>query len=518
MEKLSQEILTKEYLTYKKKANDAYNSRKFEDSLSYIEYCARLAQAYPIIYEFVDEELEQLLNDISIKIQNIPKNEVNYDKVKSTRIVFYNGQIVNSGGITEQYLDFFITNKIETLIVIPDIKNTIQGKRILETIEKSDNLKLFIPESGNKVSRIKKIKTELEKFNPSHAFLHFLPSDVIGYCVFSQLKSVKRFYIVHNDHTFWLGKNCSDFFIEFRQFGHQIAVQRRGINTENILLVPYYPIKNNVAFQGFPFDTKGKIVGFSGANLYKYLLDPELKYFHAIKQLINQNPDFVFCLAGYGDNKVIENFITENHLQNRFFFLGRRSDYYNLIDNVDIYFESYPMKGGLSVLYATEQNIPITGIANLQTSTRSTSSFFDAKISYDEPHDFESFIKDANGLITSVFKREERKALFNNLPNNKTEFQHRLTEIMNNNFQWLRRIYDSPLIYDDNIALKEYISLPKVELYFLIRKFQILKKCLSFSERLTLIFNILLHDDFKLPVRLKFLNCFLDIFKKIVSK
>src|SRR5690606_35089619 len=185
-------------------------------------------------------------------------------------IVFYNGQIIDFGALTEQYLDYFIENDFEVLFIIPDRKNTKAGQNILKKIEAAEKVQLFIPTAKKPLEKIRQIREQIGTFNPEKAFLHFLPNDVTGFCSFNNMQQIERYYIVHNDHTFWLGKKCSDFFIEFRGFGIAVAIEKRKISANSVFYLPFYPIKSQTPFQGIPFERTDKIVAVSGATIYKY--------------------------------------------------------------------------------------------------------------------------------------------------------------------------------------------------------------------------------------------------------
>lgn len=488
--KLEKDFLVNEYGKYKQLAIESLRKGKVEATLNYATYCATITWYYPILYNFVDDELELLLENASKKIFERKRYKSSISPAEEKKLVFYNGQIIDSGALTEQYLNFLIENDYSVLFIVPDRKNTILGAGILQRIAECRNISLFIPNKKSAVGKVQQIYEAISAFNPSKAFLHFLPNDVVGFCVFSQFDRVTKFYIVHNDHTFWLGKKCSDFFIEFRQFGHKIATQRRLINGKKLLMIPYYPIVQDAPFQGFPFDPAGKVLGLSGANLYKYYGDPDLKYFYAIKDLLYENPDFVFCLAGWGDTRIVEKFIKENNLQDRFYFLGKRKDFYKLVGSVNILFESYPFKGGLTVLYATNQNIPVCGIANMKNASQSLETFFDIEVDYKEPRDIGSFIDDAGSLIKDKGTREKRSILFSKVPNNKPEFDRRLSQALEGKYQPLKRSYADALTLDDDYFLNEYLNQPDSYNNLILIKFFLLKREMTFKERIRLFKNI----------------------------
>jgi glycosyltransferase involved in cell wall biosynthesis len=519
MKKLTKCFLVSEYDIYKERAKKNYKLGRLRHALNYITFCSKIAEGYPIRNDFIDDELEYLLERVAYDLKK-GENGKSADlitRIDEKRVVFYNGQIIDSGALTEQYLHYLLEKGYSILFIVPDVSKTVEGRKILDFISNQEKIKVFIPESAGIIEKIAEINHEIDLFKPNHAFLHFVPADTVGYCVFVTRKDLKRYYIVHNDHTFWLGKGCSDYFLEFRRFGHQVSKRRRGIAGDKLLMVPFYPIFQKTPFKGLPFEREGKVVGFSAANLYKYYKDPRLQYFNAIKDLLNRYPDFIFCLAGYGNADKLMDFINENNLQDRFHYLGRRDDFYELVSNVDILFESYPFKGGLTILYAVLQGIPVTGIKNMRSSTQTTSEFFDMEVNYEEPSNFEELITDAGRLIESETARNNRAAIFNGVPNTKEEFTRRLDLVMQGDTNSLKRVYNDQLIYDDDYALMEYLVIPKTEIDYAMRKLDMLKNELSFTEKLLLYKGLAENKDFHFRKRFRWLNFMLKQYRRLVS-
>jgi hypothetical protein len=485
IQSLGREFLVKEYAFYKQKAFDSYERKKINECLKYIEYCGLIAWFYPILEKFCDDELESLMCRISsehISIQSKTENNAN-------RIIFYNSQIVDSGGLTEQYLNFFLKTNYEVLVIIPDIKFSKLGAGILKIVESNSNITLFVAKGEDPLAKIQSITTKIISFQPKSAFLHLTPADIVGFASFCKFKTITRYYIVHNDHTFWFGKACSDYFIEFRKFGYVLASQRRGIKCSRLYILPYYPIKQDVQFQGFPFNPEGKIIGFSGANLYKYYLDPELTYFYAIKELILRNPEFVFCLAGYGNTLPVEQFIKTNGLQNSFFFLGKRKDFFALINNIDILFDSYPLKGGLTVLYGIENHKAITGIGDNRNASGCLEDFFDLT-DYKQPQNIKDFISEADILIKNKDERESNAFKFAQSKFNIVDFESGLNTILEGFVPNENPVYNENLKLDDNYYLAEYLKLPDSAFDFYFRKLFTLKDVLAINERVLLVLKL----------------------------
>lgn len=454
---IDKQYLIDKYELNKNIAQYYYDNNNIERSLAYYTYAATIAWKYPILYKFVDDVLEQKLDDISKDIFcNLNDNIIN--NIKAKNIVLYSGQIVDKGGLTEQYLHYFIEKGYNVLLIVPFKSKTHSGNNIINYVSSYSNCAIYIPKSNELKQKIIEIRNVINDYKPNKIFIHFMPNDVVGYCALSGL-NIKKYYIVHNDHTFWIGKNCSDYFIEFRDYGISLSYYRRGIPLNKIIQIAYYPIiDNNIEFQGFPFDIKNKIIGISGANLYKYYMDKELKYFHAIKELIYKNDDFVFCLCGWGDNTIIYNFINKYKLQNRFYYLGKRNDFSELINNSHILFESYPLKGGLVMLYATNLKKPVIGIANYNNASGSIEDFISIN-NYKQPTNIEDFKEEANKLIKYEAYRSELGDKLSNNNFNKSSFTKYMTYIMENNNIMCEPKYIKKIKINDTEYLSYYINM-----------------------------------------------------------
>jgi hypothetical protein len=418
------EYIKKEYESCKAKGLELLDKGKIDAGLKYLEFAGKIAWKFPILEAFCDDDLEFKIDQFCL--ENLKK--INF-KGNPKRIVFYNGQLIDRGGLTQQYLNYFIKLDFEVLIIVPHAENIQRGNSILSQIRNSQKLKIFIPESKETVSKIVEIREQIEGFQPNFSFLHFLPNDIIGFASFSHLSGTIKYLIVHNDHSFWIGKKCSDYFIEYRKFGCFLSCHFRGIPKSKIILNPFYPITTGEDFKGFPFNPSGKIIGISGANLYKYLQDPNFKFFANIKKLIENHPTFIFCLCGAGNTTKIIQFIRDNKLSNQFFILGNRDDFYNLVGKCDIMFESYPLKGGLTPLFAIEQKVPVLGVYDNLGVSGSLEDLLQIS-NYKQPTSFYKFQKEAKNLIESSEARKKLSLIQSKTPLTKTNFDKNMNTIL----------------------------------------------------------------------------------------
>jgi hypothetical protein len=483
MSEVTYKILRKTYLDAYQKAlrhvNRLSNEDKLERALRHAEYAASIAWHRPILPDFIDSHLETEIEKIAanfIETYTFPR-QARGDQCK--RAVLYNGQIIDTGALTEQYLNYLIDNNYEVLFLVQDVRNTVKGQKILQRLELLSNVKVVILDSGSHISKIRQLHQTIIGFDPDFSFLHFLPNDIVGYAAFSKLVGRPRYFIVHNDHTFWVGKGCSDYFLEFRQLGARLTIERRGIPSSQIVKVPFYPIHSTVSFQGLPFDPSDKVVGLSGALLSKYFRDPELKYFQSIKKLLYTHEDFVFCLCGTGTVEEVEwinRFIRSNDLEDRFFYLGGRDDFFELVGKVDILFESFPQIGCLVVLFATTQGKAVVGIGSKESYPGTTSQFLDIE-NYQQPLTFEEFEAEATRLIDDKDYRIENARKFSDTLYNKKSFYANLAQLVDLGFSYQEELsykkkkivtkfenYDIELNKEQNVT--EFLLRLKYRAYF----------------------------------------------------
>ena len=114
--------------------------------------------------------------------------------------------------------------------------------------------------------------------------------------LFSQYKDVlHRYFINLTDHAWWLGKNCIDTNLEFRQFGLALSTEVRGIDKKKEALLPYYPVSqlNNETIDNLlPEGLEGKFVIVTGGTFYKYL-DADYTLLKIVQRILRENDNAV---------------------------------------------------------------------------------------------------------------------------------------------------------------------------------------------------------------------------------
>lgn len=341
--KINKNVILKDYNKLKKIAKRNLSINNMEAACFYTQKAATLMYNYNLIYS--DDELEDFLRIVASKIIDA----TSYKTIESKRIVFYDYFVIDNRGLTEQYLEGLFNSDYEFMFI--GCQNNEKSSNIYAKL-KNHNIQIEIIHEYSEIEKAKHIASVIDNYKPEIIISHLAPWDIAGLVAISAFNNIcKRYLINITDHAYWLGKNCFDYFFEFRDYGFNISKYERGINENKLLKLPYYPIVNTeIKFQGFDFETEGKKIIFSGGNIYK--IQGSSKFFEIIKYVLDKYNDTVFLFLGSGDNTVINQFIKKNHYENRFFYRAERKDIYEVFKRCYLYLNTYPLIGGLMTQYA----------------------------------------------------------------------------------------------------------------------------------------------------------------------
>jgi hypothetical protein len=351
---LTKEKIISDYNYFKNKAILYCQKGDIDKSVKFAEMAARIGYKFSFIY--TDEELEDNIKKIGEKILC---NKINYIGIEN-RIVFYDSFAIDNRNLTLQYLKAIFKWDSELLYITN--KKTV-GRNILGELKEYPKSTILFVEGDSFIERIKRTAETIAIFKPEKVFLHYLPWDIFGFTLWSQVKSAERFFINLTDHAYWLGKSTADYFLEFRKYGCSISIKYRNIPINRLLIQHYYPIVTNKRFEGFPFEKENKILAFSGSNYYK-IYGKDFLFLMLIKEVLSQNKNLVFLFAGNGDSKPLLKFIKKHKMGDRFILIGNRSDLSEVFKHIDIYVNTFPMIGGLMSQYAAINGKPIIGYSD----------------------------------------------------------------------------------------------------------------------------------------------------------
>ena len=428
MRKLLENDIINEYNNFKALANQLFGSGEYEQCLKFIDLCSRIAYNFNFIY--FDNDLENLLIEIGNKvlINKEPDAEGN-------RYVFYDYFGLDSRGLTQQYIRALIALGKQFLYILSSEDSLKKGQNILSEIYAYDKAFVHVLKKGSFLEKIQEVEKVVYSYNPQKAFLHLSPWDVVGVTFWTKFK-IRRYFINLTDHAFWLGVNSADYFLEFRPYGYKLSADARGIAKAKLLLLPYYPIQKETEFLGFPVDTNGKIVGFSGSAFYK-IYGRSGMFFTLIKKALIENKNFIFLLAGSGNTQPINKFIEENNFEGRFVLVGDRSDINEVFKHIDVFINTYPVIGGL-----------MTQLAVLNSKPLITYTSPDLAFNF-----IEDFLRVDRRKVKSMFTEDE---FFNELNNLIKSSDYRLRNVEN---------YKGsiPTVSEFNSQLEEYLLNPVSE-------------------------------------------------------
>ncbi len=351
------------YEKIKRRALLALEAGETERSIQELECAARTAYQFNFIY--ADSEAEEILRGISKKLFPTVSTFV----PRTDRYVFYDSFGKENRNLTQQYIRALMQLGYEFLYVFerkdPRYSQTIESD--LEGYSKAEIFELdsSLPSSEQACQ----LYQRLVEYAPSKALLQLLPWAVVALAVFYALPQVTKYNINLTDHAFWLGNECLDYNLEFRDYGCTVSLEKRKLKEEQLLLLPYYPVINRKRFEGFPKEvTPDKVLIFSGGAFYKIYGEKGI-YFDLVARLLEENPSSVLLYAGDGDRKPMERFIRKHHFEHRVFLLGNRRDINEVFAAADIYLGTYPFTGGLMSQYAAVNGKPILAYSSLEFAT-----------------------------------------------------------------------------------------------------------------------------------------------------
>ncbi len=338
-------MLEKEFAKLKKIAIEAISKKDWELAMQSMAAYCELCYEYNQVYK--DEEIENLIQRISNEIVNSHQNGFK-DGLNHT-ILYYDAFGLDVRGLTLIYLKALVDLGYDIVYVTkagaknrqPEISKATMGGKIKWR---------YFSDLGM-LRRTEELLVVFQEFRPRTAFFYSTPYDIAGAVAFAiQKESTLRYQINLTDHAFWIGNSVIDYCIEFRNYGAYISNVYRNIPMEKLLMLPFYPyIDYSYEFEGFPFETKGKKVIFSGGALYKTLGDNN-RYYTMVRAILDKNPIAIFVYAGAGDDKELMSLKAE--YPDRVYHIMERKDLYQVIKHSDVYLNTYPMGGALMMKYA----------------------------------------------------------------------------------------------------------------------------------------------------------------------
>lgn len=393
--------------------------------------CAALYASGYILYswnqQYTDDEMEMQLSQLAA--MTAEKITVCKERKKDT-VLFYDGFGADTRGLALNYLKALLDSGYQVIYLAPAKSQNRQPVLKQELADYIENRKMILHYYSENWSVMKKIRF----FNqlvcddqPGSVFFYSLPYDVAGILFMDLLKETReRFFINLTDHAFWLGKFCSDYYIDFRTYGTSISNNQRHIPQEKIRLLPYYPfINQSVKYTGLPFDLKNRKLIFSGGALYKTLGDKENRYYQIVDYILNTYSDTVFYYVGFGDASELVKL--QKKYPDRVFYSPERSDFFYIYQDSFFYLNTFPMVGGLMMQYAAMSGVlPLT----LRHNSDGDGILLNQKDLGIEFDDLQSFQAEIDRLMTdSDYKKAKEERLRTAVPSPE-DFRRNLVNLL----------------------------------------------------------------------------------------
>jgi hypothetical protein len=437
--------IEKIYETTLNKANVYFKANDIDSCLNSLELAATIAWICPFKPLFGDDLIENILLKIS--------NNLNFKKYQeSNRILLYCTSTRDFGALVQQYL----YNLPNVTLIVHEQVSEYENFEILNYL-KNEQIEFHILEKKRPfIDKIKSLEYLIQKIKPIKIFLHLDPNDVFAATYFIKLKKL-TYFINHGDHLFWIGRNSFQNIIEFRSYGFWFSKNIRKLKNVKYYVIPFYPILPKNKFDTNLNFNEGSIIGVSGGNLYKYNQDPDLIFFKIIIRLLKKNKNFFFILCGKGNSKRIEKLVRKENIGDRFKIYGFRRDFSEIIKKSHIYFNSYPVGGGLSLMYALYHKVPIVSVIEKVRNGDSLEEVFEIPTykSLESIGDMEEF---ANQLIN--YKLFRQNIINSQLSKtfNINKFKELLTEIIEDKAITKKTVISEHYTFDFDLNLKNSIN------------------------------------------------------------
>ena len=405
--RLTKKDIQRGFEAIKKKADRVSHEGSYTSAKRYLDDCSTVASQFNLKY--ADDDLERMLKYLAEKtIQQVSEYEPLAD-----RWILYDDFCTTYVLGLQWHEAMALSGRQILYLTTRDVIAESRHKNILDRVAEYSNVTAESIPQGDDFERAQVLYDAIIRSRASKIIIHKRPTRSVIDMVLPVLPSGLTSYVINlSDQTFWLGARSVDYCLEFRPFGASVSLQRRGLQRNQLLMVPFYPADDRNAFAGFPSEcSAGKTVIFSGGDFYK-TLDEKRVYWKLIQKILNHYPQVVFLFATKNipeGDRDINRFIEENHFEGRFIYINFRPDIYQVFAHCDIYMGTSPVSGSLMSQLAAINAKPILQYYEPGTPDDETEQAICINdhfaISF---QDEDGFLKEADRLITDKEYRQEQ--------------------------------------------------------------------------------------------------------------
>lgn len=403
---------------YKRTIPSKIINREYEEALASVEHLAFISYQYNQYW--TDEDLERYLIQIDAGLN--PDNN-SYEPIDNT-ILFYDGFGLDTRGLVQ--IEIRALGNLGYRIVYCAPQDAHDRIPILKAELKKYDAIIEFRKQVSYVDEYKDICAVIEKYRPQKAFLYTTPYDVSGVMAFNHYKGkIERYQVDLTDHAFWLGTGAFDYCFEGRDFGASLAFYKRNIPKEKLVILPPYPWEYWQEFKGYPFKKKDyqKII-FSGGSIYK-TKDINRTFYQIVSSALERFPDVIFWYASNDTCDDMENLLIK--YPDRAFHTQERSDLLAILNNIDVYLNTYPLTGGLMMQYSAMEGKPPLSLKFMDESQRFLPNQENLGIEFS---DIDSLLNELEKLLNDNNYKTQRAAMIKNTVPTEIEFQTGMEQVL----------------------------------------------------------------------------------------
>lgn len=421
MKNLTRERVVEIFDKFKKQILLKIQKKEYEDAADLIEKAASWAVLFN--FQYADNELDSYIKQISdAVIQDIPTGSI------TGRLVFVCSQLNDAGELVRQYARAIADNNIPArMIVINRIPNHDNSLKEIQSFKNID-LVMVSPHLGY-VETAKLITTKIAEFKPSIILQHFVPNEVKALIAVSRFPLIPKYNINYTDHLFWLGSSILDYNIEFRPAGCNVSKYKRNIGLDRMFVLPYYPIiDQGKKFEGFPFNQEGKVVIFSGSVPYKVFGDGDM-YFKTLDRILQENYNCVVMISI--NNRLMRKKVDKMCCKDRVYVVPWRRDFIEVMQNIDMLYNTYPVGGGLTTQTAIALGKPVLSLAKKGSIVSGSEVLFTNKEAHIDYYDINELCDYVHQLCVDEKLRKSEGERLSKLLITREEFAKGFKDIIN---------------------------------------------------------------------------------------
>ena len=405
MAKLSESLIRDTYQKLKIRARHLIDKGNIKKGLLYTHLAAYTN--YEFWLSYYDEEIEDITKEIG---EFIKKRTYSVNDVIKGRCVILDSMARYRGGGNVQYVNAIVSAGWELLYITEQEMQTPDHLELFDFLKEQKAVQILeVPTKLRGVAKLQFVYDSILDFYPERIYMHITTSDVLFSAVNYALPNIiQKFFIDMADHGFRIGLKSCDYAFEFRDLGCSIISQYLHFPKDKILILPFYPIIDNLEFKGLPSQCDGKIKILSG-GIYWKIVDKDDTFFRLCQKLLQQNKKAIIIFPGSGDPSFVKNKIKEYGMEERFLLIGWRDDISELFRRADIFLNTYPHGGATMCQYAAHARTPILSYSPLESCQNPVENFVcQVKQSRVSSIGEEDFLQEAHKLVEDSSYRAEK--------------------------------------------------------------------------------------------------------------